>query len=159
MFSTLFWDVATSRPAIGLDVTFLIAALAVGYFPLVKYLPIVGPYVPFARLVSLGVALLIAFMLGARVQLERETLDKLRATLAVKERDLAIASKSAADVAQRAQLIEAAANAQHESDLDYIATLKGAPGCAFDGDAGGVRVGPAGGNSASNGHARASGRP
>jgi hypothetical protein len=75
---------------------------------------------------------MIAFLLGFRVAHERETLDILRTTLASKQADLDSARKSLADEAERAKQIEAAANAQHESDTGYIASLQAVPACVLD---------------------------
>jgi hypothetical protein len=50
VITVLFWNVATSKLALGLDGFLFLLALVVGYLPLVKYLPVIGPFVPTARL-------------------------------------------------------------------------------------------------------------
>src|SRR5258708_4598409 len=123
MMTDWFWDLATSTPALGFNGLVLLAALAVGFFPLVKYLPVVGPYVPAARLVALLTAALLCFLVGFRVSDERAEMENLRATVATQKADLDNARKSAADASQRASDIEATADAQHETDAQYIRSL------------------------------------
>jgi predicted PurR-regulated permease PerM len=134
MIGDLFWNVATSAPALGFIGLVLLASLAVGFFPLVRFLPVVGPYVPAARLVALLAAALICFLVGFRVADEREQLQNLRATVAIQSADLENARKSAADEFQRASEIEATANAQHETDAQYIRSLalRPVPACLLD---------------------------
>ena len=50
--ASLFWTVATSYAALTIDGVILLVCLIVGYFPLAKYLPVVGPYVEAAKLVE-----------------------------------------------------------------------------------------------------------
>lgn len=145
----LFFDIATSAPALGLDVLVLLAALVVGWFPFGDKLPIIGPYVKASRLVAVLVALVLVFFLGFRVCDERDELRKLRATLLIKNRDVEAADKSAADAKARVSLIEKWSDAQRKADAEYIATLeagakRGEVGCPFDPGpaAGGVRVKP-----------------
>jgi len=40
----IFWTIATSYPALCFDGVVLLAALVVGYFPLLKYFPVIGPW-------------------------------------------------------------------------------------------------------------------
>ncbi|WP_316214123.1 hypothetical protein [Bradyrhizobium sp. SZCCHNR2032] len=144
MLSHLFWTVATSDAVLVFDGLVLAASLAVGFLPLVNLLPIVGRYLSTARLVAVLVASGMAFVLGFRTADERETLDKLRTTLATKQRDLDIAAKSATDANKRVDQLQNDANAQHQADADYIASLQARPLCSFtDGDvrdARGLRV-------------------
>lgn len=66
--------------------------------------------------------------------------DKIAAQLATKNRDLENAQKAKDDETQRANKIEADANARQKDDADYIATLEGRPSCALDdSDLDGVR--------------------
>lgn len=141
----LFFDIATSAPALGFDVLLLLAALVVGHVPFGKYMPVIGPYVPVARLVAPIAAALLFFFLGARVMDERQELKNLRATLLTKQADIAAAAKSAADAKARATIIESWSNAQSKADADYIATLEARDACPFDpgaAPAGGLRVKP-----------------
>lgn len=145
--TNLFWMVATSTLAVELAAVLLLVALVVGWFPLVKYLPAIGAYVPAARLVSIALLAAISFSIGFRTADERDNMEKLRATLASRDRDLAIAVKSAADARKRLDASEAAANAQWEADADYISKLVPSDLCSFDpGPPGGVRARAAAGN-------------
>ena len=132
MISDIFWTVVTSKPALWLDTLLLLAALIVGFFPLIKFIPVIGPYVEPSRFAALLIALSICFLLGFRVSHERQTAAILRVTLAAKQADLENARKSLADENQRAKQIEAAADAQHQSDTQYIASLQARPACALD---------------------------
>ncbi|KRR21921.1 hypothetical protein CQ13_07750 [Bradyrhizobium retamae] len=137
-----FWDVATSFPALGLNGLLLLVAGVVGWFPLLKYLPGIGSYVPAARLVAVMVALLICFLVGFRVADEREEAKNLRATLAAREADLENSRKARADDALRSAAIERGADARSKSDAEYISALEASSACPFDpGDARGGRPG------------------
>ena len=145
MLTDLFWDVATSTTALSVDAVILLAALAVGFLPLVKYLPVIGPYVPVAKLVAFLVAALLFFMTGFRAADERAEAKDLRAKVAAQQMDLQAAQKAASDETTRANSIEASANEQHQRDEEYISSLKARPACALDStDIGGVRDGRSG---------------
>jgi hypothetical protein len=65
---------------------------------------------------------------------------QIAAQLATKNRDLEAAQKAKDDETQRANKIEADANARQKDDADYIATLEKRPSCALDdSDLGGLR--------------------
>lgn len=128
----LFFDIATSAPALGLDVLLLLAALVVGHVPFGKYMPVIGPYVPVARVAAPIAAAVLFFFLGARVMDERQELQNLRATLLTKQADIEAAAKSAADAKARATIIEKWSNAQSKADADFIATLEARDACPFD---------------------------
>lgn len=142
------WDIATSDLVLSLLGIVAFAAAVVGWFPLLKYVPAIGPYVPLARLVAMLVVVAISFLLGFRTSDERESMEKLRATLAARDADIAIAAKSTAFLQARVNEIEAAADVQRGTDADYIASLKSRPACVLtDNDLRGlrgVRVRPAG---------------
>jgi hypothetical protein len=155
MMGDFFWDVATSFPALGLNGLLLLVAGVVGWFPLLKYLPGIGSYVPAARLVAVLVALLICFLVGFRVADEREEAKNLRATLAAREADLENSRKARADDALRSAAIERGADARSKSDAEYISTLEASSACPFDpGDTGGGRPGGLRSFSAAGGAAR-----
>lgn len=132
MITDLFWNIATSTLALSIDGFILFAALVVGFFPLMKFVPGIGPDVPVARLVAALVAALICFLVGFRIADERELANNLRATVAAQQADLENAAKSAADATQRASAIEKAANEQHQTDLQYIDSLQNIPACLLD---------------------------
>ncbi|MGJ4997316.1 hypothetical protein ACQR0Z_23030 [Bradyrhizobium sp. HKCCYLS3077] len=131
MLSQLFWTVATSDLALAFDGLVLLLSAGVGFVPLGRYLPVIGAYVPAARLLAVLVGLGVAFVCGHRVAGEREMLNSLRATLAIKQRDLDIAAKAAADANKRAAQLQEDFNAQHQDDTGYIASLPARPACEF----------------------------
>lgn len=100
---SFFWDVATSSIVLSMIALLLIAALVVGYFPLLKWFPVLGQYVPVARLASILAAALLSFLFGYKVADDRATTSALRNELAVARIDLAAAHKAAdqADAARR----------------------------------------------------------
>ena len=128
----MIWNALTSDLVLSLFGLVAFAAAVVGWFPLLKYVPAIGAYVPVARLVAVLFSLSISFLIGFRISDERESMEKLRATLAAREADIAIAAKSRALAEARASEIEAAADAQKQTDADYIASLAPADACAFD---------------------------
>lgn len=132
MIADIFWKVATSNLALGIDALLFVVAFVVGHVPLGKYLPVIGPYVPVARLASTLLALLMVFMLGFRISDERDAAKNLRAELAVKQADLDNAVKSAADATKRATEIEKVTNDRHQEDLAYIESLQNVPACLLD---------------------------
>jgi hypothetical protein len=129
---SVFWDVATSSLALGGDGVVILIVSAIGWLPLVRWLPVIGPYVPTARLVAVLVALVLAFMLGHRAADERATVQNLRTALATKQADIEIAGKSAADASMRANRIEAQAKERHDDNAAYIGKLESNPACRFD---------------------------
>ena len=139
MMSEIFWNVTTSALALGVDGLILAAALVVGFLPFARFLPVVGPYVPAAKLVAVLAAALICFKLGFRIASEREEANSLRATIAAQRADLDNAAKSAANANQRAISIEKEADAQRKADDETISTLKLAAGCGFEPFPGRVR--------------------
>lgn len=139
MLADLFWNVATSSIVLGIIGLVLAASLVVGYFPLLKWFPIIGQYVPVARLVVIISAALLCFLVGFRLSDEREEAKSLAAQLIIKQADLDAAKQAASDEAKRATFIEASANDQRSKDAAYIATLEARPACALnDNDLGGV---------------------
>lgn len=159
MMSEFFWSVTTSGLALGVDGLILAAALVVGFLPFARFLPVVGPYVPAAKVVAVLVAAVICFKLGFRIASEREEAGRLRATIAAQRADLDNAAKSAANANQRAISIEKEADAQRKADDETISKLKLAAGCGFEPFPGRVRdnagTGPAGdGGAGSAGEAR-----
>ncbi|SEN66510.1 hypothetical protein [Bradyrhizobium sp. OK095] len=137
----MIWDIMASDLVLSLLGLLLAAAAVVGWFPLLKYVPAIGAYVPVARLVAVLVLIAVSFLMGFRTSDERESMEKLRATLAAREADIAIAGKSATDAAMRANRIEADTDARHQDDAAYIEALEADSACAFD-PFGGVRSRP-----------------
>ena len=127
MIGDLFWDIATSGPVLSLLALVLLASAVVGYFPLLKWFPVIGQYVAAARLVLILVAALICFLLGFRVSDQRAEAAALRARLEAAHIDLEAAGQAAkqADKA-RAELAEQA-QADQERIADYAEQLKKRP--------------------------------
>jgi hypothetical protein len=137
LMGNICWDVATSDFSLTIDGLVLLAALAVGFVPFGKYMPVIGPYVPVARLIALLVALLIVFLIGFRVADERQEKRTLRAIVAAQTADVETSAKAASDAESRANTIEKEANDRRKADDDYIASLKPVDGaCGFDPDGG-----------------------
>src|SRR6202044_2973299 len=82
------WSIAISDIALGLDGFVLLVALVIGFAPLLKYLPVIGPYVPVAKVAAVVISLSICFLLGFRVADERFTSNNLRAIIATQQADL-----------------------------------------------------------------------
>ena len=97
----LFWTVATSYIVLGAVGVVLVAALIVGYFPLLKWFPVVGEYVPIGKLVSLLAMGLLCGLLAVRVTSERYDANQAAARAARLEERLDTLNKAnAADAAQ-----------------------------------------------------------
>lgn len=109
----LFWAVATSYLVLGFVGAVFIAAAIVGYFPLLKWFPIIGEYVPAGKLVTLLMASLFCFLLGVRVDSERQSTKQLKAENALLQNRL----KSVSDTAD-------AYASQAKTDADKISELE-----------------------------------
>jgi hypothetical protein len=127
MMGDFFWDVATSYVVLSAIGLILAAALIVGYFPLLKWFPVIGQYVPVARLVVILSAALLCFLVGFRASDERAEAKSLRLQLEAKQTDIDAANDAAkkADAA-RAELAEQA-KADQERIADYAEQLKKRP--------------------------------
>src|SRR4051794_34070513 len=128
-----FWDIATSSAALGLVGLVLLAALVVGYFPLLKWLPIVGPYVPVARLVVILTAALLCFLIGFRVADERAEALNLRNKVEAMAIDLEAADEAAKESDKAKAELAKQAQADQERIEKYEAALKARPdgGCVL----------------------------
>ncbi|HEY0220030.1 MAG TPA: hypothetical protein VGC26_09750 [Afipia sp.] len=139
----LFWSIATSHIVLAIVGAVLLAALIVGYFPLLKWFPILGDYVPVAKLVSLLAASLLAFLIGFRIADERAETKSLRAELAAKSIDLKAAQDAAKDADQARQQLAQQADDDQKRIADYAEQLKKRPNGACilapDDFSGGVR--------------------
>ena len=79
MIADAFWWVAYSYVSLSIIGLILLAALVVGYFPLLKYFPVIGPYVLVGKLVSFIAVALLCFLVGARTADERQEIKHLQA--------------------------------------------------------------------------------
>lgn len=132
MFGDLFWDIVTSNIVLSIISLVLGAAAVVGYFPLLKWFPVLGQYVPVARLVTILMAALLFFLVGFRMSDSREAEKNLRRELAIRNDDLNKAEKAKADEKQRADQIENEAKERSDNDAKLIADLKSSAACRFD---------------------------
>ena len=128
--------IVTSGPVLLALVTGLLGTLIVGYFPLLKWFPVVGQYVAAARLASMILLVLLAFLIGFRISDDRADAKNLKLQLAAKSIDLTAANDAAnkADAA-RAELAQQAESAR-ERIADYEESLKARAdgGCALTDD-------------------------
>lgn len=129
-----FWDIATSSMVLSYIGLILGTALVVGYFPLLKWFPLIGTYVPVARLAVILSAALLCFLVGFRVSDARAEAKALRLQLAAKQIDLDAAQNAAAESDKaRNELAEQAKRDQERID-DYAEQLKKRPNgaCILD---------------------------
>ena len=135
--ASLFWSIATSDWALWLDAVVLVAALIVGYAPLVKWLPVIGPYVRVAKLVAFLVFGLLCAMVSHRLADESAELARVKIDLAFSQLQLNT-QRQTADVAAKLRAdAEANAATANEKVTDYEKWLSKLPatcGCAFDDD-------------------------
>lgn len=133
----LFWDVATSYPVLGLIGAVFVAALVVGYFPLLKWFPMIGQYVPAARLVVLIAAGLLCFLIGFRVSDGREEAKRLSDSLKFKQLELDTQKETAATAERLRKAAEANADNLAKKVQTYEDELAKKPpggGALDDGD-------------------------
>lgn len=123
----LFWDIATSSPVLWFVAAVLGAALIVGYFPLLKWLPMIGQYVPVARLVVILTAALLCFLIGFRVADERAETAALRNKVAAQAIDLEAADEAAKESDKAKAELAEQAKADQERIADYAEQLKSRP--------------------------------
>lgn len=115
--TALFWTLATSYIVLGIIGAVLIAALVVGYFPLLKWFPVIGAYVPLGKLVSLLAMGLLCGLLATRMTSERYDARQAAAKVAILQGRLDAVTKAAEADAARAQ-----------EDALYIAALEASAG-------------------------------
>jgi hypothetical protein len=132
----IFWTIATSYTALCFDAVVLLAALVVGYFPLLRYFPVIGPYVPEARFMAIVMIALMAFLIGFRISDEREAMKNLKSEVEAKTIDLnaTVDAENEANAA-RIELAQQAVADQKRIE-GYEAALKSRPNgaCALTDD-------------------------
>ncbi len=115
--TAIFWSIATSYIVLAAVGAVLIAALVVGYFPLLKWFPVLGAYVPLGKLVSLLAMGLLCGLLATRMTIERYDAKQAAAKVAILQGRLDALNKVAeADAARAAE------------DALYIAALEASAG-------------------------------
>lgn len=131
----LIWSLATSYLALSIVGLILIAALVVGYFPLLKWFPVIGKYVAAGKLISLLTASVLAFLIGTRLADERAAVKQLKTDLAYAQLQIEAQKASAETAAKlRAQAEQQAATLEKKvTDYeDQLAKQPAGCGCAFD---------------------------
>lgn len=134
--SDLFWNIATSGTVLWLIAIILGAALIVGYFPLLKWFPVLGQYVPVARLVVILSAALLCFLIGFRVADNRAEAANLRHKVEALSIDLEAADEAAKESDKAKTELAQKAQADQERIEKYEAALKASPdgGCTLTDD-------------------------
>ncbi|UPK31811.1 hypothetical protein IVB18_26130 [Bradyrhizobium sp. 186] len=132
----LLWAIATSDLTLMALGLVLVAALVIGFAPLLDRFPVIGAYVPLARLVALLLLFVIGLCVGHRLADESAALAQARTDLAFKDLELD-AQKRSADVAAKLRAdAEAKAGEADKKVSDYEAELAKRPendACALDG--------------------------
>ena len=98
--SDFIWSLATSYLVLSIIGIILLAALIVGYFPLAKYLPVIGPYVEAAKLIAFLLFGLMSFLVATRLSDERAEVKRLKTDLAFTQLQLNT-QKQTAEQAQK----------------------------------------------------------
>jgi hypothetical protein len=138
----LFWSVATSYLVLSSVALVLMAALIVGYFPMLKWFPVIGQYVPVARLAAFVAVAMLCFLVGFRIADEREEAKSLRLELEAKEVDLTAAEDAAKQADEARQQLAEQSKADQERIERYAEQIKKRPNGACtltDDDFDGVR--------------------
>ncbi|MFZ5692465.1 MAG: hypothetical protein ACOY5F_14545 [Pseudomonadota bacterium] len=133
--SWLLWAIATSDLALMIGVIVLVAALVVGFAPLLDRLPVIAPYVPLARLVAFAMLFLLGLSVGHRLADESAALAQARTDLAFKDLELDAQRQSAEIAAKLRADAEAKAGEADKKVSDYEARLAKRPAndaCALD---------------------------
>lgn len=137
MMASLFWTIATSYTALIIDSVVLLVALVVGYFPLARYLPIVGPYVETAKLLFAVMLFVTGVVIGHRIADESAELARVKTDLAFSKLQLDAQKQSAETAAKLRADAETQAQTANQKVKDYEDRLSKLPakcGCDFDDD-------------------------
>lgn len=131
----LLWLVATSDAVLWILTTLFLAGLVVGFAPLLRWMPVLAPYVMLARLVALVALAILAFLIGFRVADERAEVKRLKADLAFKQLQLDNEKATAETAARLRAEAEAEAATANQKVTDYEERLAKQPagdGCDLD---------------------------
>ncbi|MES2030821.1 MAG: hypothetical protein V4477_16700 [Pseudomonadota bacterium] len=115
----------------------LVAALIIGFAPLIKWLPVIGPYVPLARIVAFVVVVVMALCIGHRLADESAELARVKIDLAFSQLQLETQRQTAETAARLRAEAEANAATANQKVTDYEERLSKLPktcGCDFDDD-------------------------
>lgn len=125
--ASLFWTIATSYTALTIDGIILLACLIVGYFPLARYLPVVGPYVEAAKMLFAVMLFVTGVVVGHRISDESAALKQAQQDLAFQKLQLD-AQKESAETADKLRTeAEASAATANQKVKDYEERLAKLP--------------------------------
>lgn len=133
--ASFFWAIVTSDLAFWIGGTILMVSAVVGWFPLLRWFPVLGAYVPLARAVFAVMLFVIGVCLGHRLADESAALKQAKQDLAFSQLQLD-AQRQTADTATKLRAdAEAKAATANQKVTDYEERLSKLPescGCAFD---------------------------
>lgn len=135
--SDFIWSLATSYLVLSIIGIILLAALIVGYFPLAKYLPVIGPYVEAAKLIAFLLFGLMSFLVATRLSDERAEVKRLKTDLAFTQLQLNTQKQTAEQAQKLREQAEQQAAEANQKVTDYEDRLAKSPsgcGCSFDDD-------------------------
>ena len=135
MANLIFWSVATSSVVLALLGLVVAASLAVGFAPLVRFIPGLAPYVMVARLISLISISVLSFLLGVRGADQRSALRQAQLDLAFAQIQLD-AQKHTAETAERLRMVAETKAAQANQKVteyeERLAQQPASDGCNLD---------------------------
>jgi hypothetical protein len=135
--ASFFWAIVTSGLAFWIGGIVLMASAVVGWFPLLRWFPVLGAYVPLARAVFVVMLFLVGVCLGHRLADESAALKQAQQDLAFSRLQLD-AQRRSADVADKLRAdAEAKVATANQKVIDYEERLSKLPencGCALDDD-------------------------
>jgi len=135
--ASLFWTIATSDLALWIDAVVLVTVMIVGFVPLIKWLPVIGPYVPLARLVAFIVVAAMSLCIGHRLADESAELARVKIDLAFSQLQIETQLQTAETAARLRAEAEADAATANQKVTDYEERLSKLPatcGCNLDDD-------------------------
>lgn len=133
--SSFFWSIVTSDLAFWVGGIVLIASAVVGWFPLLRWFPVLGAYVPLARAVFVTVLFLMGVCFGYRLADESAALKQVQQDLAFARLQLDAQRQSADTAAKLRAEAEAKAATANQKVIEYedrLSKLPEACGCALD---------------------------
>lgn len=131
---SFLWSLATSYLALSTVAGLVVLALIVGYFPLLKWVPIIGPYVAVARVVAFLAFGLLCGLVDRRAADTRAEVAQLRIDLAFSQVQLANQKAAADDKARLAEASAASAAIAEQKATNYETFVLSAPAVCPGGD-------------------------
>ena len=133
----LFWSIVTSDLAFWIGGIVLLVSAVVGWFPLLKWFPVLGSYVPLARAVFVIMLFAVGVCLGHRMADETAALKQARQDLVFQRLQLDAQKQSAETAARLRAEAEASAETANQKVKDYeerLAKLPETCGCGLTDD-------------------------